>query len=162
MFLIFLQISKESCMRIINSMLLLAVMSLSLFAQPIKASLICSPKHNKVGIWTTNERSLNQTPSFTVNTEARLCITEEAKDWYKIWYNNQIGWVLKSEVVILQKSKTFAFGDAEVLGYLDNPTPIYIIDGSDQDRTPLNLERSFKEELRKNTDRETIDRQAGN
>ena len=148
-------------MRIINSLLLLVAISLSLFAQPTKASLICSPRHDKTTIWLSIERSMNEKPLFTVNADERLCITEQAKDWYKIWVNGKIGWVQKSEVVILQKSKTYSFGDAEVLGYLDNPTPVYIIDGEGKDKSPLNLERSYKEELKKNSDRETIERQAG-
>lgn len=147
-------------MRTINCLLLVLMMSLSVLAQPLKASLICSPKKDNVKIWMSNERSINEGPLFIVNSDDRLCVTEEAKDWYKIWINNKVGWVLKSEVVVLQRSKKFEFENAEIMGYLDNPTPVYIIDADAKEGTPINLDRSFQESLRENTDKETMERQA--
>ena len=57
------------------------------------------------------------------------------------------------------KSKTFVFDNAEVIGYLDNPTPVYIIDIDDPNADPINLDRSFKDALRENVDKETVERQ---
>jgi len=52
------------------------------------------------------------------------------------------------------------FDNAEVIGYLDNPTPVYIIDSDDPNADPINLDRSFKDALRENVDKETVERQA--
>jgi hypothetical protein len=51
------------------------------------------------------------------------------------------------------------FDDAEVIGYLDNPTPVYIIDADNPNADPIKLDRSFADALRENVDRETIERQ---
>ena len=59
----------------------------------------------------------------------------------------------------LQCCKKFMFDDAEVIGYLDNPTPVYIIDADNKDATPIKLDRSFADALRQDVDRETVERQ---
>ena len=149
-------------MRITNSLLLVLVLFgfMCLFAQPIKASLIVQPKKDNVGVYMNVEK--NEATIFNVNADDRICVTEETKEWYHIWINNKTGWILKSDVIILQKSKRFEFADAEVMGYLDNPTPIYIIDANNKDQYPINLDRSFKEDLRENTDREIFERSSSN
>ncbi|MDR2694632.1 MAG: DUF2135 domain-containing protein [Chitinispirillales bacterium] len=40
-------------------------------------------------------------------------------------------------------SKSIAFERAEVMGYLDNPTPTYIVDIDDPNADPITLDRSF-------------------
>jgi len=44
-------------------------------------------------------------------------------------------------------TKSMAFEEAEVIGYLDNPTPTYIVDIDDPDADPVTLDRSFKENI---------------
>jgi hypothetical protein len=70
-----------------------------------------------------------------------------------------VGWVEKQLVVATGKSKTFIFEGADVFGYLDNPTPVYIIDADDPNANPISLDRSFSDALRENVDRETVERQ---
>jgi hypothetical protein len=62
-------------------------------------------------------------------------------------------------VVQIGKSKTFVFDNAEVVGYLDNPTPVYILDSDDPNAERIYLDRSFKDALRDNVDKETVERQ---
>jgi tetratricopeptide (TPR) repeat protein len=45
-------------------------------------------------------------------------------------------------------SKSMAFEAAEVVGYCDNPTPIYIVDIYDPNADPIVLDRSFKENIK--------------
>jgi hypothetical protein len=52
------------------------------------------------------------------------------------------------------------FDNAEVVGYLDNPTPVYILDSDDPNAERIYLDRSFKEALLDNVDQETTGRQA--
>jgi hypothetical protein len=95
-----------------------------------------------------------------VNTNDRLLILESKRDNQKIQSpDGRIGWIEKRLVVASGKSKTFVFDNAEVIGYLDNPTPVYIIDSDDPNADPINLDRSFKDALRENVDKETIERQ---
>jgi hypothetical protein len=56
------------------------------------------------------------------------------------------------------RSRSFAFESAEVIGYLDSPTPVYIIDMDDPSSDQLSLDRSFKSALKENADKETMER----
>lgn len=144
-------------MRIINSLLFVLMSAIALLAQPCKASLICSPKENKTSIWMSNEESINAGPLFMVSIDDRLCITDEAKGWFKIWVNGKTGWVRRSEVIILSRSKSYEFERAEIMAHLDNPLPIYIIDTDMKGDAPISLNRSFKENLQENTDKQTFE-----
>ena len=73
--------------------------------------------------------------------------------------SGETGWIEKRLVVTTSKSKTFVFDDAEVIGYLDNPTPVYIIDADNPNADPIKLDRSFADALRENVDKETVERQ---
>ncbi len=56
-------------------------------------------------------------------------------------------------------AKTFSFENTDVLGYLDNPTPVYIIDVDDPNAEKITLDRSFKDALRDNVDKFTLERE---
>jgi len=45
--------------------------------------------------------------------------------------------------------KSMAFEAAEVMGYLDNPTPTYIVDIDDPNADPIFLDRSFKDHIKR-------------
>lgn len=66
--------------------------------------------------------------------------------------------ILGAETTQPRRSRKFTFDDTEVQGYLDNPTPIYIMDTDDPNSEPITLDRSFREALKINIDRETIER----
>lgn len=68
------------------------------------------------------------------------------------------GWVSKEKVKIIDKSATYSFGDAEVMGYLDDPTPFYILDTENPDEEVLQLNRSFQPLLKSNFDKHTAER----
>ena len=118
-----------------------------------------TPKVDNIGVYQNEVRGLYETPIFTVNTSDRLIVlTDKGKD-YKIQNSTgQVGWVEKRYVVATGRNKTFVFDNADVVGYLYNPTPIYIIDADDQNTDPINLNRSFKEEMKENVDKETTER----
>jgi hypothetical protein len=95
-----------------------------------------------------------------VGVEDRLQVLEQDRNHYKVKSpDGQVGWVEK-RLVATASGKQFMFDDAEVIGYLDNPTPVYIIDADAKDATPIKLDRSFAEALRENVDRETVERQS--
>ncbi len=86
-------------------------------------------------------------------------VLSSSGDKYKVDVNGTVGWVEK-RLTARSSGKQYTFDDAEVTGYLDNPTPIYIVDAENQDKTPVQLDRSFAEALKQNVDMETIKRHA--
>jgi len=126
-----------------------------------KDKQFATPKSEDVGVYKNEVRALNEKPLFTAGTASRLVVLDDHKDKYKVKNDadGQVGWIEKSQVVITGKTKAFVFDDAEVIGYLDNPTPIYIIDANDPNADPIKLDRSFADALRQNVDKETVERQ---
>lgn len=119
------------------------------------------PKESNVGIYKNQVRQVYEQPVFKVGPDDRLLILDSKGDSYKVQnVDGQTGWVEKRLVVSIGKSKTFVFDNAEVVGYLDNPTPVYILDSDDPNAERIYLDRSFKDALRDNVDKETTERQA--
>ena len=50
-----------------------------------------------------------------------------------------------------------SIGEQEVLGWLDNPSAVYILDNTGPDFSALPLEREFQEEIVEYRDRETVE-----
>jgi hypothetical protein len=118
------------------------------------------PTKDEVGVYKNDIRELYEKPAFTVGTNDRLSIISSSKLNYKVQTaSGETGWIEKRLVVTTSKSKTFVFDDAEVIGYLDNPTPVYIIDADNPNADPIKLDRSFADALRENVDKETVERQ---
>lgn len=118
------------------------------------------PTKDNVGIYKNRTRELYEKPVLSANINDRLQVLQSKGDHYKVRVAGQVGWVEKRLVAATAKgSRTYLFEDAEVIGYLDNPTPVYIIDADDKDRDPIKLDRSFAEALRENVDQETVERQ---
>jgi hypothetical protein len=140
-------------------LVLIALVATGAFAQKDTKKYV-TPTKEDVGVFKNEVRELYEKPLFTVSSNDRLLILETGKQSYKIQKGDGgTGWVEKRLVVTTGKSKSFVFDDAEVIGYLDNPTPVYIIDADNPNADPIKLDRSFADALRENVDRETIERQ---
>jgi hypothetical protein len=124
-----------------------------------QADKYVSPKKDDTGVFANETRKLYEQPAFKAGVNDRLKVLRETKGAYQVDLNGTQGWVTKGDVVATGKSKTFVFDNADVIGYLDNPTPVYIIDADDPNANPITLDRSFKDALRENVDRETVERQ---
>ncbi|NLL11783.1 MAG: hypothetical protein GX267_00105 [Fibrobacter sp.] len=144
-------------MRLIKWTVLL-VSTITFFAS---AQKIAQPVKEGVKVYKSDTRQLYEEAMLTVGTSDRLQVLDSKRDMHKIKTSDgTIGWVEKKDVSVLSgKSKTFVFDNAEVVGYLDNPTPVYIIDTDDPNADPISLDRSFKDALRENIDKETVERQ---
>jgi hypothetical protein len=117
-------------------------------------------KQGSVGVYKNQTREMYEEPIFKVSTSDRLQVLGSKGDFYQVkGPDGQKGWVEKRLVITIGKSKTFVFDNAEVMGYLDAPTPVYIIDSDDPNAERIYLDRSFKDALRDNVDKETIERQ---
>jgi hypothetical protein len=138
-------------MRLCRIFLVFALSSTALWAAEAKKYV--QPKESNVGVYKNQVRQVYEQPVFKFGPEDRLLILENKGD-------GKNGWVEKRLVAQIGKSKSFVFDNAEVVGYLDNPTPVYILDSDDPNADRIYLDRSFKEALRDNTDLETTERQA--
>jgi hypothetical protein len=146
-------------MRLYRLFIILA-MATAVFAASDNKKYV-QPKEGNVGVYKNQIRQVYEQPILKVGTEDRLLILEAKGDHFKVQsVDGQTGWVEKRLVVSIGKSKTFVFDNAEVVGYLDNPTPVYILDSDDPNAERIYLDRSFKDALRDNTDKETTERQA--
>jgi len=51
---------------------------------------------------------------------------------------------------------SYTFDNVTIQGYLDNPTPIYIMDADGGENLIIDLDRDFNKSLQRNTDKEFI------
>jgi hypothetical protein len=117
-------------------------------------------KEGSVGVYKNQTREVYEQPTYKVSNTDRLQVIGSKGEFYQVKNaEGQVGFVEKRLVVTIGKSKTFVFENAEVMGYLDAPTPVYIIDSDDPNAERIYLDRSFKDALRDNVDKETIERQ---
>jgi hypothetical protein len=131
-----------------------------IFAQSKQDQKYVAVTKDGVGLYKNETRELYEQPVTTVGPQDRLIVLETSRANYKVRTGGgTVGWIEKRVCVATGKSKTFIFDNAEVIGYLDNPTPVYIMDADDPNADPINLDRSFKDALRENVDRETVERQ---
>jgi hypothetical protein len=124
------------------------------------AEKFVTPTNDGTGIYKNQTRQVYEEPIAKVGTADRLTVLAKKGRFYEVkTADGTTGWVEDRLVVATGKSKTFVFDNADVIGYLDNPTPVYIIDTDDPNADPINLDRSFKDALRENVDKETVERQ---
>jgi hypothetical protein len=149
-------------MRLSNFLIVAVFAASSLWAAPDRSNQrFVQPKEANVGVYKNQIREVYETPVFKVGPEDRLLIIETKGDHYKVQNpEGASGWIEKRLVISIGKSKTFVFDNAEVVGYLDNPSPVYILDSDDPNAERIYLDRSFKDALRDNTDKETVERRA--
>jgi len=122
------------------------------------------PRRAGVSIYANETREAYEQPVAALGQNEVVTITEIGRQHFKVRTRAGVeGFVEKRELNRASQaaiSQSIAFDAAEVIGYLDNPTPIYIIDMDDPNADPITLDRSFKDALKQNVDRETMERLA--
>lgn len=67
------------------------------------------------------------------------------------------GWVPKAKIeYVAQKAgdKTMTLDDQDIVGWLDNPSAVFVLENDDVDFDGVNIDRDFKEYLQHTMDRE--------
>lgn len=142
-------------MRKISILLAILVTFSVSFAQKV---FYVIPTKEAIGLYKNQVRQINEKPIETLNKESRLKVISSKGKYYKVKSDaGNIGWVEK-RLVTKVDAKVETFGDAEVTGYLDNPTPLYITDMDQGESAPVDVDRSFKDALTRNADKEKIER----
>jgi hypothetical protein len=115
------------------------------------------PNTGNLGIYKNKVRQMNEAALIKVGKDDRLKVIEKSGSHYKVRADasGTIGWVEKKSVSKTD-GKAYTFDDIEVEGYLDNPTPIYITDMTQTNTAPIELDRSFADALKQDTDKERI------
>jgi opacity protein-like surface antigen len=70
------------------------------------------------------------------------------------------GWAQKSEIIYVDQAKSdksMQLEDVDIVGWLDNPTAVFVLDNNYDDVEGVNLDRDFKEYLVHTVDRENIE-----
>lgn len=116
------------------------------------------PKKDKLPVYKNEVRQMNEKAIETVSITDQLKVIEATRNHYKVKTDKgNTGWIEKKFAKKTQATVE-TFEDVEVQGYLDNPTPLYITDMDQEESAPVDIDRSFKDALKRNADKETISR----
>ena len=143
-------------MRLINTVIF-SILLLSSFVSAAKIFYVL-PNKEGVQVYKNEVRQMNEQAMEVVGKNDRLKVIESSRNNYKVKTDKgNIGWIEK-RLASKTEGTVETFEDVEVQGYLDNPTPLYITDMDQGESAPVDIDRSFKDALRRNTDKETISR----
>jgi hypothetical protein len=127
----------------------------------VSADTVVLIKKDNCGVYQNRIRKLFEAPLFSVSTQDRLLVLETKDDRYFIRdREGREGWIEKSLCVRAPRSATYTYDPVELTVFHPQVSPIWIPGDPLQPGDGIYLERSFTEELRSNTDRESLERQA--
>jgi hypothetical protein len=143
--------------------LILALAAGSAFAQKVGDSM--QARRANTAVYANEIREAFESAIGSIGTSDIVTISEVRRNHFRIRTASGVeGFVEKKELnkasAAASKNRAFAFEAAEVIGYLDNPTPVFILDMDDPNADPISLDRSFKDALKENVDKETMERLA--
>jgi len=140
----------------------IAVLALAAATVSVVAQGQMQPRKGDTKIYAHEVREAYESPIATVGPADILTIEDTKKSHYKVrTASGDVGFVAKNDLTklsVANKSRSMTFEKVDVEGYLDTHSPVYIIDIGEAESDPISLERSFKEAVRQNIDKETVER----
>jgi hypothetical protein len=123
------------------------------------ASRYVIPRQDAVNVYAQAVRPLWGQAQFVVGPSDRLTVLSQQAESYQVQTDDgRRGWVEKRLVVPAGSLTRMTFGESVIAGYLNTPDPA-ILFGDDEGREwSILLDRSFRENLSENIDRETAER----
>ena len=139
---------------------LLIIMTVVLtIAQAEERKRYVIPIQDCIGVYKNKTRLPNREVIYSVCSDDRLIVLADGGKYFKVKdVHGRTGWIEKRLVTSIARSSRMMFEDATIVGYLNNSSPIIILDSDGSGETAIRLERSFLDALRVNVNRETIER----
>lgn len=143
-------------MRILMLMIIMAGTFTSSFA---RQEYVVAKEEN-TPIYRNRLRKLYEQSVFTISPDEQVRVLKREGRHLRVENSNrQHGWVEVKHVLPVAASKKISFDDVFVEGYINNPDPAIIFGSTDPEDNMIKLDRSFRDALRENVDRETVMRQ---
>ena len=137
--------------------LMLMIIMAGTFASSFGRQEYVVAKEENTAVYRNRVRKIYEEELFNLNPDEKVRVLEKKGEFIKVENSNQqCGWVERNRVVPIAAIRSFMYDHTDVMGYLDNPEPIIILDATDPDDNTIHLDRSFKDALRENVDRETV------
>ena len=135
------------------------VVVLALQGAATQQSKIVRPIHDNVGVYIHESRALFETPLYTVGTADRLQVIAVGKRHSKVVDGEaREGWIENRLYTAAPGNKLYSFDPAIIEQYIDNKSSVIVIGADGPDETGIQLNRSFRDALSENVDRETVAR----
>jgi hypothetical protein len=114
-------------------------------------------KQGSVPVYLNEIRPLYAVPLFTAGQDVSLLVVGEGKRNLKVKaVDGRTGWVESELVVTCNPSRLFTYDATAVMSDLNNPTLVFVPGISPSLDSTIVLDRSFKEALSVNVDKETV------
>jgi hypothetical protein len=150
---------KGRCMRSLGDAVVLVLM---IAGVAVSADRYVVPVKNDIPVYEHNPWTKGESPVFLAGTNDWLMEMGSRGMMIRVSdLKGNTGWIDRSSVKQASIGTSLSFGDAAVLAYLDNPSPVYILDAANPFEKSILLDRSFSREMGENIDRETIERIVG-
>ncbi|MEO7426816.1 MAG: hypothetical protein ABI036_16640 [Fibrobacteria bacterium] len=147
-------------MKKIIALLLLAMASLAMAASKTETTTVTRIKSGGAAIYKAEASDEgDKIADIGTGDEVTLLKSGKARSLIKTSGNIK-GWVENStiEKVKITGGGAHNLKDVEVVGWLDNPSAVYILDNSNPDVNTLPLDRNFNSEIVEKKDREEVER----
>lgn len=147
-------------MKKIIALLLLAMASLAMAASKTETTTVTRIKSGGAAIYKAEASDEgDKIADIGTGDEVTLLKSGKARSLIKTSGNIK-GWVENStiEKVKITGGGAHNLKDVEVVGWLDNPSAVYILDNSNPDVNTLPLDRNFSSEIVEKKDREEVER----
>jgi hypothetical protein len=131
------------------------------FGLTVSADTVVLVKHDNAGVYQNRIRKVFETPLFSVSTQDRLLVQETKGDRYFIRdREGREGWIDKLVCVQASRNRQIIYEPIDLRPFSSEVSTTLILGNNDQPDEMIRLDRSFKEELMSNTDKEALERQA--